>query len=114
MKEWPGWAKAGAQGTTGSAGAGTLYLVFASKDSESEKQKFFSKGQFIWSINQNAKYLKKYIHAPNVHGVWKKNLLKVGKCIIDSILQCLKLTQHHNQIIHQFKKFFNGLNKDLL
>jgi len=30
-----------------SAGAGTSYPVFAPKDSKSEKQKFFSKGQFI-------------------------------------------------------------------
>ena len=46
MKEWPEQAKAGAQDTTGLLEA-LSNLVFALKDSESPKQKFFSKGQFI-------------------------------------------------------------------
>ena len=47
IKEWPEGAKAGAQGTTGMLEQACSYLVFASKDSKSEKQKFFSKGLFI-------------------------------------------------------------------
>ena len=35
-----------------SAAAGMSYLVFAPKDSKSQNQKFFSKGLFIWIINQ--------------------------------------------------------------
>ena len=57
MKECPERAKAGAQGTNHrSAAAGMSYLVFAPEDSKSQNQKFFSKGLFIWSINQNANY----------------------------------------------------------
>ena len=57
IKEWPERAKAGAQGTNHrSVAAGMSYLVFAPEDSKSQNQKFFSKGLFIWSINQNANY----------------------------------------------------------
>ena len=45
MKEWPERAKAGAQGTTGLLEQAHSYLVFAPKDSESQRQTFFSKAQ---------------------------------------------------------------------
>ena len=45
MKEWTKRAKAGAQGTTGLLEKASSYLVFAPKNSESQRQIFFSKGQ---------------------------------------------------------------------
>ena len=75
MKGWPEWAKAGAQGTTGLLEQAHSYLVFAPEDSKSQKQKFFSKRQFIWSINQNVNYLKNTC-TPMIMGMQKESLKK--------------------------------------
>ena len=83
IKEWPEGAKAGAQGTTGMLEQACSYLVFASKDSKSEKQKFFSKGLFIWSIDQIQ--ITKNTGTPMFMGYGKRIFKKINICVTYSL-----------------------------